>query len=140
MPFEERKRITKSRLTNCPFQIKGKRQNDGVWKIEIINNLHNHEASIDVNGHLVSRRLSKEELKPTIRGKVHFYDSEDVNKQYRKNINKEIVHAYNEALKYTTNRIKDYCISRNATYMLVQSDKSISEIFLKDLPEMGVLK
>ena len=84
--------------------------------------------------------LSKEELKPTIRGKVHFYDSEDVNKQYRKNINKEIVHAYNEALKYTTNRIKDYCISRNATYMLVQSDKSISEIFLKDLPEMGVLK
>ena len=84
--------------------------------------------------------LSKEELKPTIRGKVHFYDSEDVNKQYRKNINKEIVHAYNEALKYTTNRIKDYCISRNATYMLVQSDKSISEIFLKDLLEMGVLK
>ena len=33
--------------------------------------------------------LSKEEIKPNIRGKVHFYDSEDVNKQYRKNINKD---------------------------------------------------
>lgn len=84
--------------------------------------------------------LSKEEIKPNIRGKVHFYDSEDVNKQYRKNINKEIVTAYNEALEYTKNRIKTYCNSRNASYMLVQSDKSINEIFLKNLPEMGVLK
>ena len=84
--------------------------------------------------------LSKEEIKPNIRGKVHFYDSEDVNKQYRKNINKEIVTAYNEALEYTKNRIKTYCNSRNASYMLVQSDKSVNEIFLKNLPEMGVLK
>ena len=106
---------------------------------------NDYEKAID---YLVDKRrdlfcfqiLSKEELKPTIRGKVHFYDSEDVNKQYRKNINKEIVNAYNEALNYTTNRIKTYCNSRNASYMLVQSDKPISEIFLKNLPEMGVLK
>ena len=84
--------------------------------------------------------LSKDEIKPNVRGKVHFYDSEDVNKTYRKNINRDIIHAYNEALAYTVNRIKNYCNSRNASYMLVQSDKSVSEIFLKDLPEMGVLK
>ena len=106
---------------------------------------NDYERAID---YLVDKRrdlfcfqiLSKDELKPSVRGKVHFYDSEDVNKQYRKNINKEIVTAYNEALKYTTNRIKNYCNSRNASYMLVQSDKSINEIFLKNLPEMGVLK
>ncbi len=106
---------------------------------------NDYEKAID---YLVDKRrdlfcfqiLSKDELKPSVRGKVHFYDSEDVNKQYRKNINKEIVTAYNEALKYTTNRIKNYCNSRNASYMLVQSDKSINEIFLKNLPEMGVLK
>mgnify|MGYP003297789676 CR=1 FL=1 len=84
--------------------------------------------------------LSKEEIKPNIRGKVHLYDSEDVNKIYRKNINRDIITAYNEALAYTVNRIKNYCNSRNASYMLVQSDKSVSEVFLKDLPEMGVLK
>ena len=50
--------------------------------------------------------LSKEEIKPNIRGKVHFYDSEDVNKQYRKNINKEIVTAYNEALEYYENALR----------------------------------
>lgn len=84
--------------------------------------------------------LSKEELKPTVRGKVHFYDSEDSNKQYRKNINKDIVEAYNSALDYITSRIKNYCNARGANYLLVESDKSISEIFLKTLPEMGVLK
>ena len=106
---------------------------------------NDYEKAID---YLVDKRrdlfcfqiLSKDEIKPNVRGKVHFYDSEDVNKTYRKNINRDIIHAYNEALEYTVNRIKNYCNSRNASYMLVQSDKSVSEIFLKDLPEMGVLK
>lgn len=106
---------------------------------------HDYETAID---HLVTRRrdlfcfqvLSKEELKPTIRGKIHFYDSENVEKQYRKNVNKEIATAYNEALKYTVNRIKNYCNAREANYLLVNSQTSVSEIFLKILPEMGVLK
>ena len=83
--------------------------------------------------------LSKEELKPTIRGKVHFYDSEDGRRQYRKNINKDIIKAYNEALEYTINRIQNYCNSRNASYLLVPSEQQISELFLKTLPEMVVL-
>ena len=66
---------------------------------------NNYEQAID---YLVSKRrdlfcfqvLSKEELKPTIRGKVHFYDSEDNNMQYRKNINKDVSNAYNKALEY----------------------------------------
>ena len=106
---------------------------------------NNYETAID---YLVDKKrdlfcfqvLSKDELKPNIRGKVHFYDSENVNKEYRKNINRDIAIAYNEGLNYITNRIKNYCNSRGANYLLVQSDKSISEIFLKVLPEMGVLK
>lgn len=84
--------------------------------------------------------LSREELKPTVRGKVHFYDSENVNRQYRKNINKDIANAYNLALEYTINRISNYCNSRDANYLMVPSDITVSEIFLKILPEMGVLK
>lgn len=106
---------------------------------------NDYENAID---HLVSKRrdlfcfqiLSKEELKPSIRGKVHFYDSESINLEYRKNINKDIITAYNAALDYTVNRIKNYCNSRNAGYLLVSGNKSVSEIFLKELPEMGVLK
>ena len=106
---------------------------------------NNYEGAID---YLVGRRrdlfcfqiLSKEELKPTIRGKVHFFDSENVNNQYRKNINRDIVHAYHKALDYTVNRIKNYCNSRNANYVLVNSETSVSELFLKTLPELGVLK
>ena len=106
---------------------------------------NDYENALD---HLVSKRrdlfcfqvLSKDELKPNIRGKVHFYDSENVNLEYRKNINREIARAYNEALEYTVNRIKNYCNSRNANYLLVSSDTTVSEIFLKQLPEMGVLK
>ena len=106
---------------------------------------NDYEQALD---HLASKKrdlycfqvLSKDELKPTIRGKVHFFDSEDINLQYRKKINKDIIKAYNEALEYTINRIKNYCNARNASYLLVSSNQSISEIFLKTLPEMGVLK
>ena len=106
---------------------------------------NDYESAID---YLVEKRrdlfcfqiLDKEEIKPNIRGKVHFYDSEDSNKQYRKNINRDIAKAYNDAFNYTVNRIKNYCNSREANYLLVQSDKSVSELFLKILPEMGVLK
>jgi hypothetical protein len=80
---------------------------------------NNYESAID---YLVGKRrdlfcfqiLSKEELKPNIRGKVHFYDSEDNNKQYRKNINRDIAIAYNKAVDYTVNRIKNYCNSRGS--------------------------
>lgn len=106
---------------------------------------NDYENAID---HLVSKRrdlfcfqvLSKDELKPNIRGKVHFYDSENVELEYRKNINRDVARAYNEALEYTVNRIKNYCNSRNASYLLVNSNSSISEIFLKLMPEMGVIK
>ncbi len=106
---------------------------------------NNYESAID---YLVDKKrdlycfqvLSKEETKPNIRGKVHFYDSEDQNNQYRKNINKDIAKAYNMALEYTVDRIRNYCNSRNAGYLFVRSDKSVSEILLKTLPEMGVLK
>lgn len=106
---------------------------------------NNYEAALDYfvdkkRDLLCIQVLAKDELKPNIRGKVHFYDSENINNQYRKNINKDIINAYNEALNYVIDKIKNYCNSREATYMLVRSDKTVSEIFLKQLPEMGVLK
>lgn len=106
---------------------------------------NNYEGALD---YLIDKKrdllciqvLSKDELKPSIRGKVHFYDSENIDKQYRKNINRDIINAYNEAVNFVINKVKNYCKSREANYLLVRSDKSINEIFLKELLEMGVLK
>ncbi len=84
--------------------------------------------------------LSKEELSPKARGKMHFFDSEDVGKTYRKNINKEIIEAYRQALEYATARIREYCAARGANYILVGAEQSLHEIFFGELQETGVLK
>lgn len=106
---------------------------------------NDYETAID---HLTTKKrdvlciqiLTKDELSPKVRGKMHFFDSEDNNKFYRKNINKEIIRAYKQALEYATGRIRDYCLSRNGQYMLVSSDDSLMDIFYNKLITMGVLK
>ena len=84
--------------------------------------------------------LSAEELNPKARGKMHFFDSENTSKFYRKNINREIANAYKQALNYVTDRIRSYCHARGAEYMLVRDDKPVDEIFFERLTAMGVLK
>ncbi len=106
---------------------------------------NNFEDAID---HLASKKrdilcvqvLSKEELNPKTRGKMHLFDSEDMGKSYRKNINKDIIKAYKAALDYVTGRIRNYCAARGAEYMLVPADKTPQEIFFGRLMDMGVLK
>ena len=103
------------------------------------------EAAID---HLVGKKrdvlcvqvLSREELSPQVRGKMHFFDSENAQKFYRRNINKEIIRAYKEALAYATGRIRNYCQSRGGEYMLVASEDSLMDIFYDKLMTMGVVK
>lgn len=84
--------------------------------------------------------LSEEELNPTARGKMHFFDSESTLKNYRKNINKEIIRAYKEALDYCTGRVRDFCHSRGADYMLMPAEESLYKIFFDKLVSEGVLK
>lgn len=84
--------------------------------------------------------LSKEELNPQVRGKMHFFDSEQSSKFYRKNINKEIIKAYKQALEFATGRIRNFCASRGADYMLVPAEDSVYKIFFDKLVNMGVLK
>lgn len=106
---------------------------------------NDYEYGID---HLISKKrdvfciqvLSAEELSPKARGKMHFFDSEDASKTYRKNINREIIEAYKKALGYATGRIRSYCASRGAEYMLVSAERSMYEIFFGELADMGVVK
>ncbi len=84
--------------------------------------------------------LSREELNPKARGKMHFFDSENVAKEYRRNIGKDIIKAYKQAVEYATGRIRDYCVAREGEYVLAPADLSMQELFFGILADRGVLK
>ncbi|TKY71523.1 Methylmalonate-semialdehyde dehydrogenase of acylating [Spatholobus suberectus] len=56
-----RKRKTGSRLTNCPFEAVGKKE-DGLWVLTIKNGTHNHEPLKDMSEHPSARRFTEREV------------------------------------------------------------------------------
>ena len=84
--------------------------------------------------------LSREELNPQVRGKMHLFDAENVQNFFRKKIDKDRINAYKAALKYVTERIKTYCESRGGQYMLVPADAKLADVFFGNLVDLGVLK
>ncbi|XP_059663170.1 probable bifunctional methylthioribulose-1-phosphate dehydratase/enolase-phosphatase E1 2 isoform X2 [Cornus florida] len=56
-----RQRKTPSRLTNCPFEVVGKKDDD-LWTLNIKNGEHNHEPSKDTSDHPSCRRFTEEEV------------------------------------------------------------------------------
>lgn len=84
--------------------------------------------------------LSRDELNPQFRGKMHLFDSENPASFFRKKIDKDRVNAYKEALKYIVSRIKNYCEARGGRYMLAPAYKKLFEIFFGDLVDLEVLK
>jgi len=84
--------------------------------------------------------LSREELNPQFRGKMHLFDSENIQDFFRKKIDRDRIIAYKEALRYVTDKIKNYCEARGGHYMLVPADASLSDVFFGEMVDMGVLK
>lgn len=105
----------------------------------------NYENAID---YLVEKRrdllcvqvLDAEEINPKVRGKNLFYDSEDAKITYKKNINRDVMKAYREAVQYVQDRLRGYCNARGAEYVLVRDDKPIDKVFFEQLTELGVMK
>ncbi|XP_027365464.1 methylmalonate-semialdehyde dehydrogenase [acylating], mitochondrial-like [Abrus precatorius] len=58
---QSRKRKSGSRLTNCPFEAVGKKD-DGLWVLTIKNGTHNHEPLKDMSEHPSARRFTEEEV------------------------------------------------------------------------------
>ncbi len=84
--------------------------------------------------------LTRDELNPKIRGKSHLFDSENIQKTYRRNIDRQIIEAYRRAVEYVTSRIRNYCEARGANYILATAEQSVGEIFLGRMFDMGVVK
>lgn len=89
---------------------------------------------------LLIQVLSDKELNPFQRGKNIFYDSENKVKQYKKNIDRDVIKAYEQALNYTTSKIKNYCLALEADYLLFNSSSSLEDLFITDFQKQGVLK
>jgi uncharacterized protein (DUF58 family) len=89
---------------------------------------------------LCAQILSRDELNPQFRGKMHLFDSEDISKFFRKKIDKDRIEAYKAALRYVIERIKTYCESRGGHYLFVPADASLGDVFFGNLADLGVLK
>ena len=105
----------------------------------------NFEAAIDRLAEqkrdiLCVQILSREEINPQFRGKMHLFDSEDQSKFFRKKIDQDVVRAYKDALKYVTDRIRLYCESRGGQYIFAPSYLTLPEIFFDKFIDMGVVK
>ena len=84
--------------------------------------------------------LSREELNPQFRGKMHLFDSENPQSFFRKKIDKDRVNAYKAALRFVVERIKNYCESRGGSYLLVPAYEKLFDVFFGNLVDLGVLK
>jgi uncharacterized protein (DUF58 family) len=105
----------------------------------------NYEAAIDRFAEqkrdiLCVQILSREEINPQLRGKMHLFDSENQSRFFRKKIDQDVVRAYKDALKYVTDRIRLYTESRGGQYLLAPADSELSEIFLDKFIDMVVVK
>ena len=84
--------------------------------------------------------LSREEINPQIRGKMHLFDSETPAKFFRKKIDQDVIRAYKDALNYVTDRIRSYCESRGGQYVLAPAHTELAELFFDKFVDMGVIK
>jgi uncharacterized protein (DUF58 family) len=105
----------------------------------------NYEAAIDRFAEqkrdiLCVQILSREEINPQMRGKMHLFDSENPVKFFRKKIDADVVRAYKDALKYVTDRIRQYCESRGGQYIFAPAYTEFAELFFDKFVDMGVVK
>lgn len=106
---------------------------------------HDYETAID---YLVDKKrdllcvqtLLLSEINPQLRGKNHLFDAEDNKKFYRKNIDREVIAAYKQAVRYVQERIRNYCNAREASYLLATDQTPIDRLFFEQMTAIGVLK
>ena len=55
---ENRQRATGTTKISCPFELYGRKRADGFWYLSVTNSEQNHDASENMSGHAVARRLN----------------------------------------------------------------------------------
>lgn len=90
------------------------------------------------------RILSRDEITPSLSGKVFMYDSEAIEEEDDKNFKHEVtrsaVKAYEEAFLYHQNEIKSFCDARGVGFVTLCSDESIEHMLFLKATEGGIIK
>lgn len=105
---------------------------------------HDYETAIDLltdkkRDLLCIQTLSAEELNPQIRGKSHLFDAEVADKSYRKNIDRAVIKAYKEAVKYVRERLRGYCNARGASYLMATDTVPFDRLLFEHMTSVGIL-
>ena len=111
---------------------------DADWKSAVDKLLyHNREVYL-------IQVLSRDEITPGIRGKVLMLDSEALDeddlKNYRTEVTRSSVKAYEEAFLYHQNEIKQFCAARNVGFITLCSDDTIERILFQKATEVGLIQ
>ena len=87
--------------------------------------------------------LSRDEISPALSGKLLMLDAEGVDEDDRKNYKIEVtrssVKAYEEAFLYHQRDIHDFCAIRKIPFITVCSDESIERMLLQKATEVGMI-
>ena len=88
--------------------------------------------------------LARDEITPNLSGKLLMLDSESFGeedtKNYRSEITRSSVKAYEEAFIYHQNEIKKYCASRDVGFITIASDESIERVLFNKATETGLIQ
>ena len=84
--------------------------------------------------------LADEEVHPQLRGKTIIHDSENDERFYKNNIGRDVIQAYQKAVEFVTNRLSDYCISRDADFIQVSTSDSLKDVFLHKMLRKEIIR
>lgn len=111
---------------------------DNDWKSSVDRLLfHNRQVCL-------IQVLSRDEITPSISGKVLMLDAEsaneDDNKNYKTEVTRSSVKAYEEAFLYHQQDIRQFCAARNVQFIPLCSDESIERMLLEKATEVGLIQ
>ena len=88
--------------------------------------------------------LSRDEITPNISGKVLMLDAEAFDEEdarnYRSEVTRSSVKAYEEAFLYHQNELKQFCAARDIGFVTVCSDESIERMLFQKATEVGLIQ
>ena len=88
--------------------------------------------------------LSRDEIAPGFSGKVLMLDAERIDEEDDRNFRSEITRtsmkAYEEAFAWHQKELKDFCAARNVSFMTVCSDESIQRMLFMKATEVGLIQ
>ncbi len=84
--------------------------------------------------------LGEEELNPMLRGRLILRDSEQDSRFFKSHITRDELAAYQKAVDYVTKRIENFCLSREADYLLVSTTDTMKDIFLDKMVTRRIMQ